>query len=85
MPSKTVFITGATGLLGRQVARAFQETGWNVKGTGYSRADGASILRADLSKPSEVGAALNNIKFVNHLYPRYRTACGGKLTGHCQA
>jgi len=64
MSSKTALITGATGLLGRQVARAFQETGWNVKGTGYSRADGVSILRVDLSKLTEVEAALDNTKFV---------------------
>ncbi|KAI0389778.1 NAD(P)-binding protein [Xylariaceae sp. FL0594] len=62
MTSKTALITGATGLLGRQVATAFRETGWNVKGTGYSRADGASILKVDLSKPTEVEATLGTVK-----------------------
>ncbi|KAI1816698.1 hypothetical protein GGS20DRAFT_172798 [Poronia punctata] len=59
---KTALITGATGLLGRQVLRAFEEANWIVKGTGYSRADGSTILKVDLSNPSEVEAVLDEVK-----------------------
>jgi len=60
--SKTALVTGATGLLGRQVLRAFEQREWKVKGTGYSRADGGSILKVDLNQSSEVQNALDNVK-----------------------
>lgn len=64
MSTKTVLITGATGLLGRQVVKAFERADWSVKGTGYSRADGVTILKVDLAKPDEVEAVLDKVKFV---------------------
>ncbi|PMB68629.1 Methionine adenosyltransferase 2 subunit beta [Beauveria bassiana] len=54
MVDRTVVITGATGLLGRQVSRVFRRKGWNVKGTGFSRADGVDVLKVDLGNPSEI-------------------------------
>lgn len=36
--TNTVLVTGATGLLGRQVVAAFEEKKWKVVGTGFSRA-----------------------------------------------
>ncbi|KAI4860751.1 NAD(P)-binding protein [Hypoxylon rubiginosum] len=62
MSSKTALVTGATGLLGRQVVRAFERGNWNVKGTGYSRADGISVLKVDLVNADEVAVALDNVK-----------------------
>ncbi|KAI0169597.1 NAD(P)-binding protein [Hypoxylon sp. FL1284] len=62
MSGKTALVTGATGLLGRQVVRAFERSNWNVKGTGYSRADGVSVLKVDLVNAKEVAAALDNVK-----------------------
>lgn len=75
---KTVLVTGATGLLGRQVTRAFAYYApdsdlWTVKGTGFSRAstvqttasDGKptpEILKLDLSKPSEIESLLDTLK-----------------------
>jgi hypothetical protein len=64
MSGKTALITGATGLLGRQVVRAFERSKWDVKGTGYSRADGISVLKVDLAKGEEVEACLEKIKYV---------------------
>jgi uncharacterized protein YbjT (DUF2867 family) len=64
MPAKTALITGATGLLGRQVVRAFERANWDVKGLGHSRADGTTILKVDLAKPNEVEAALEKVKLV---------------------
>ncbi|KAF2964461.1 hypothetical protein GQX73_g9118 [Xylaria multiplex] len=62
MSAKTVLVTGATGLLGRQVVRAFERGDWSVKGTGHSRADGSTILKVDLAKPNEAEAALDRVK-----------------------
>lgn len=64
MSGKTALVTGATGLLGRQVVRAFERADWSVKGTGYSRADGSSILKVDLVDAQQLEAALDNVKYV---------------------
>ena len=66
MSEKTALVTGATGLLGRQVVRAFERRQWRVKGTGYSRADGAQVLRVDLGSAAEVERALDEVKCVVH-------------------
>ncbi|GJC93699.1 rmlD substrate binding domain-containing protein [Colletotrichum higginsianum] len=63
MAGKNVVVTGATGLLGRQVARAFELRSWNVKGTGFSRADGVSVFKVDLGNTSEVEKFLDESKF----------------------
>ncbi|KAL7625366.1 hypothetical protein AAE478_004583 [Parahypoxylon ruwenzoriense] len=62
MSRKSALVTGATGLLGRQVVRAFERADWNVKGTGYSRADGVLVLKVDLVNASEVADALDKTK-----------------------
>ncbi|GKT49214.1 methionine adenosyltransferase 2 subunit beta [Colletotrichum spaethianum] len=62
MTGKDVVVTGATGLLGRQVARAFDLRSWNVKGTGYSRADGVSVFKVDLGNTPEVEKFLDESK-----------------------
>lgn len=62
MTSKTVLVTGATGLLGREVLRAFNRADWTAKGTGLSRADGSSILKVDLGNPGEVETVLDSVK-----------------------
>lgn len=55
-------VTGATGLLGRQVVKAFERANWSVKGTGYSRADGVSVLKVNLESASDVEKALDQVK-----------------------
>jgi uncharacterized protein YbjT (DUF2867 family) len=62
MAGEKVIVTGATGLLGRQVVRAFRLGEWNVKGTGFGRADGVSILKVDLNNPVEVLRLLDEVK-----------------------
>lgn len=64
MTGRTALVTGATGLLGRQVTKAFESRGWSVKGTGYSRADGVSVLKVDLGNASDVEKVLDQIKYV---------------------
>ncbi|KAJ8123367.1 hypothetical protein ONZ43_g661 [Nemania bipapillata] len=62
MSIKTALVTGATGLLGRQVVKAFERADWSVTGTGHSRADGVAVLKVDLAQRNEVGAALDKVK-----------------------
>ncbi|KAH6652176.1 hypothetical protein BKA67DRAFT_660938 [Truncatella angustata] len=62
MSGKTVLVTGATGLLGRQVVRAFERKDWTVKGTGFSRADGTSILKIDLGSASDIEKTLETVR-----------------------
>jgi len=46
-PTSNVLVTGATGLLGRQVMRVFEAKGWNLRGLAFSRAKG-SLVKCDL-------------------------------------
>ncbi|KAH7033414.1 uncharacterized protein B0I36DRAFT_321379 [Microdochium trichocladiopsis] len=62
MSQSTALVTGATGLLGRQVVKAFERANWNVKGTGFSRADGVSVLKVNLEDASNVEKALEHVK-----------------------
>jgi S-adenosylmethionine synthetase len=59
---KSVLVTGATGLLGRQVVKVFQREGWNVTGTGYTRAKPPSILKVDLGSEAEITKVLDEVK-----------------------
>uniref|UniRef100_A0A8D2B5V9 Methionine adenosyltransferase 2 subunit beta n=1 Tax=Sciurus vulgaris TaxID=55149 RepID=A0A8D2B5V9_SCIVU len=38
IPSRRVLVTGATGLLGRAVYKAFQQNNWHTVGCGFRRA-----------------------------------------------
>lgn len=60
--SSTVLVTGATGLLGRQVFNTFTHSGCLVVGQGFSRATPPTILKADLEKPDEIKALLDEVK-----------------------
>jgi len=50
---KTVLITGASGVLGRQVTNLFIDAGWNVTGLAYNRANKNHLLRCDLTNFDE--------------------------------
>ncbi|KAK2794554.1 hypothetical protein FQN52_008135 [Onygenales sp. PD_12] len=61
--TKTALVTGATGLLGRQVLAAFQrDSNWTAVGQGFSRADGTDILKADLMREEEVVGLLDQTR-----------------------
>ncbi|KAG5986833.1 hypothetical protein E4U43_005332, partial [Claviceps pusilla] len=62
---RIALVTGATGLLGREVTNAFRRSpGWTVKGAGYSRADGVDVLRLNLENEdtAELEKLLNETK-----------------------
>ncbi|KAG6209686.1 hypothetical protein E4U47_003374 [Claviceps purpurea] len=53
---RRALVTGATGLLGREIVSAFRRSpDWVVKGTGHSRADGVDVLRMDLLTEDAAG------------------------------
>lgn len=40
---------------------------WEVKGTGFSRADGVNVLKVDLEKEEEVERVLGDVRYVQSL------------------
>lgn len=58
---KKVLITGATGLLGRALMRIFNEHGFDVIGTGFSRAQ-SPIVKLDLTQHITVTQFLDETK-----------------------
>jgi uncharacterized protein YbjT (DUF2867 family) len=61
--AQTVLVTGATGLLGRQVAEAFRgDSQWKVVGQGFTRASPPDILKADLGQESDIVRLLDEVK-----------------------
>ena len=62
MTKQTVIVTGASGLLGREVSTAFETAGHSVHRTGYARADGVNILKVDLEDDTAVKKLLNELE-----------------------
>jgi S-adenosylmethionine synthetase len=58
---QSALVTGATGLLGRQVTIAFERANWSVTGTGFTRA-APPILSLDLSDASAIAKTLDDVK-----------------------
>jgi S-adenosylmethionine synthetase len=58
----TALITGATGLLGRQVVTAFEKQNWDVVGTGFTRAKPPSILKLDLGSEVDIARTFEEVK-----------------------
>lgn len=56
-----VLITGATGLLGREVYKTFEAAGWQVCGVGLSRAK-APLMQLDLFQNDAVDQILDDFK-----------------------
>ena len=54
-------VIGATGLLGRQIIKAFDQAGWKTVGTGLTRADPPTILKADLADQTAIEGVLDKI------------------------
>lgn len=59
---QSALITGATGLLGRQVVKSFNDAGWKAVGTGFSRAGQANILKVDIQDEVQVTKVLDEVK-----------------------
>lgn len=62
--SLNVLVTGASGLLGRQVFNTFKHSGCLTVGQGFTRATPPTILKADLEKSEDVKTILDEAKWV---------------------
>jgi len=49
-------------LLGRAVIKAFKSAGWEVTGTGFSRASPPETLKLDVLDEAEVARTLDEVK-----------------------
>ena len=63
MQHNQVLVTGASGLLGREVAKLFARSNYKVAKTAHSRADGVDILKLDLGDSSSVKQVLDQVKY----------------------
>lgn len=61
MNGRKVLITGASGLLGREVLKCFEAGNWQVLGLAYSRAAG-NLQKVDLNDASQVEAVLEKFR-----------------------
>ena len=62
--TQTALVTGATGLLGRAVVRAFKDAGWEVTGTGHTRASPPETIKLDILDSQAVQRTLDEVKYV---------------------
>lgn len=61
--TQKVLVTGASGLLGRQVLNAFKkDSNWEAVGQGFTRASPPDILKADLTSAVEIEKLLDEVK-----------------------
>ena len=61
----TIFLTGASGLLGHALAKAFAQTQWKVHGTSHRQRPSAKNIclhQVDLTKSEELNKLLKDIK-----------------------
>jgi len=56
-----VLVTGATGLLGRQVCQVFDSRGWELRGLAFSRASG-KLVKCNLTEPKEVAQQFDEFR-----------------------
>jgi S-adenosylmethionine synthetase len=61
--ARKALVTGATGLLGREVVKAFEKEGWSVIGTGFTRATPPSIRKLDLNDSQAIEALLHQERY----------------------
>ena len=61
MSLKKVLITGASGLLGRELCRQFRKAGWECLGLAFSRV-GGELVKVDLRRREDVEKVLNEFK-----------------------
>ncbi|KAF1928281.1 NAD(P)-binding protein [Didymella exigua CBS 183.55] len=61
-PTRTVLVTGASGLLGRQVQRQFARSGWKAIGTGLTRTSPPDIVALNILNRKHIDALLDDVK-----------------------
>lgn len=61
--TRRVLVTGASGLLGREVLQTFKFAGWDAVGTGLTRSKPPTIRKLDLSDEAAVVSLLDDVKY----------------------
>ena len=61
MAARKVLVTGASGLLGREIYATFQRAGWEVLGLAYSRVKG-DLVKTDLRDRQQLEQLFNDFK-----------------------
>ncbi|KAF2179851.1 NAD(P)-binding protein [Zopfia rhizophila CBS 207.26] len=59
---KTVLVTGASGLLGRQVQKTFQLDSWNTIGTALTRVNPPNVIKLNILDGKEIERVLDEVK-----------------------
>ncbi|KAF1954143.1 NAD(P)-binding protein [Byssothecium circinans] len=59
---KTVLVTGASGLLGKQVRNTFEIDSWKAIGTGLNRIDPPEIIKLNILDTKEAERVLDEVK-----------------------
>ncbi|CAI6296970.1 unnamed protein product [Periconia digitata] len=60
--ARTVLVTGASGLLGRQVRLAFEIDGWNAIGTALKRINPPEVISLDILEQKQIERVLDDVK-----------------------
>jgi S-adenosylmethionine synthetase len=60
--AKRALVTGATGLLGRQVKQVFDKADWETVGTGFTRSFPPSVVKLDFGDTKAVATLLDEVK-----------------------
>ena len=58
---RKAIVTGASGLLGREIVKCLKREGWEVLGLAYSRLKGG-LVKVNLKNPSEIQEVVRNFK-----------------------
>ncbi|KAF3009627.1 hypothetical protein E8E13_007272 [Curvularia kusanoi] len=61
-PTRTVLVTGASGLLGRQVQRQFAQAGWKAIGTGLNRLNPPDVIQLNILSPTSITDTLDTVR-----------------------
>ncbi|KAF2276457.1 NAD(P)-binding protein [Westerdykella ornata] len=62
MANKSVLVTGASGLLGREILRTFHYDLWKAVGTGLNRINPPEIIKLDIQDSNEIARCLDQVK-----------------------
>ncbi|XPT03546.1 hypothetical protein M3J09_012637 [Ascochyta lentis] len=61
-PTRTVLVTGASGLLGRQVQRQFARAGWKAVGTALNRINPPDVVKLNILNAKDIDQVLDDVK-----------------------